>query len=133
MKLISTFIADNFFYVFLGIIALTLFQRKYGKAVHKKCMAVLYIAILAFALHISAVLIVQFERSDALLLVWAAAAAVLFYYKGDKVFPFKYKCVSCSSPMSFNEIFFDDSNMCESCRNKLKKVEEPDENDETEE
>ena len=129
MKLISTFIADNLFYVFLGIVALTLFQRKYGKTVQKKRMAVLYVAIMVFALHISAVLIVQFERSDALLLLWAAAVAVLIYYKGDKVFPFKYKCVSCSSPMSFNEIFFDDSNMCESCRKKLKKAEEPEEED----
>ncbi len=124
MTLISSFIADNLFYVFLGVVALTLFQRKYGKNVVKKRMAILYIAIMVFTLHISAVLIVEFELSDSILLIWAAAVAVVFYYKRDKVFPFRYKCVSCSSRMSFNEIFFDDSNMCESCRDKLKKAEE---------
>ena len=116
MNIISEFIASNFFYVFLAVIALTLFQRRYGAKVVKKRMAVLFIAILVFALHINAVLVMEFKLNDAFLLIWAAAAGILLYFKWNIVFPFKRKCVSCSQIMTFNEIVFDDSNTCEKCR-----------------
>lgn len=104
--------------MFLAVIALTLFQRKYGARVVKKRLAVLFIAILVFGLHINAVLVMEFELNDAYLLIWAAVAGGLFYFKWDVIFPFKRKCVSCSEIMTFNEIVFDDSNLCEKCRPK---------------
>jgi hypothetical protein len=118
LNVISEFIASNFFYVFLAVIALTLFQRKYGKKVLKKRLAVLFIAILVFALHINAVFVMEFKLNDAYLLIWAAVAGTLLYFKWDVIVPFKRKCVSCDRIMTFNEIVFDDSNTCEKCRPK---------------
>jgi len=124
MTTISEFISENFFYVFLAVIALTLFQRKYGKRVTKKRMAVLYIAIIIFALQISASLIMEFEFTDAYLLIWAVAAGVIIYFKKGVIFPFKYKCVKCSATLTFNDMVFDDSNLCEKCREKEKALED---------
>ena len=118
MNTISEFIASNFFYVFLAVIALTLFQRKYGARVTKKRFAVLILAIMVFALQITATLIMEFELTDAYLLIYAAGAGVLLYYKWPAIFPFKRKCVTCGEIMTFNEMVFDDSNTCEKCRPK---------------
>jgi hypothetical protein len=112
---VSTYIASKFFYVFLGVIALTLFQRRHGSKVHKKRMSVLFIAIFIFVLQIFAVLIIQFKLSDFYLLIYAAAAVTLIVLKKEAIFPFKLKCVNCGEQLTFNEILFDDSNVCEKC------------------
>jgi len=93
-------------------------------------MAVLYLAIIIFVLQVVATLIIEFELTDAYLLIYAAAVAVLLYFKKDLIFPFKYKCVRCSVNLTFNEMVFDDSNLCEKCREKEKALEESEDSEE---
>ena len=33
--------------------------------------------------------------------------------------PFRLKCVSCNARLDFNQIFFDDSNLCTKCKEKI--------------
>jgi hypothetical protein len=116
---VSTFIAENFFWVLIAVLALNLFQRRKGKASRTKRQATLWWAILVFGLYVAGVLLVQFELSDLFLLIYAAVAAGLVYKFRTVFLPFKLKCVSCRKQMDFNQIFFDDSNLCMGCKEKL--------------
>lgn len=121
---IAKFIAENFYWVFLGVLALNVFSRKHQKKAAKKRMAVLFLAIIIFGLYVSGVLIVEFGLSQYLLLLYLAIAAPVMYIFREKILPFRLKCRECGTTMDFNEIFFHDSNMCQKCREKAEADEE---------
>lgn len=123
---VSMFIAENFFWVLIAVLALNLFQRRKGKASRQKRQATLWWAILVFGLYVAGVFIVQFKVSDLFLLIYASIAAGLVYKFRYIFLPFKLKCVSCGKQMDFNQIFFDDSNLCTNCKEKLQESESED-------
>jgi hypothetical protein len=116
---ISTFIADNFFWGLIAVLALNLFQRKYKEAAKKKRQATLFLAIFVFALYSYAILIVQLKLHDAYLLIFLVIAAVVMYMLRKHVLPFRFKCVSCGTRLDPKDIVFNDSNTCEKCREKF--------------
>lgn len=115
---VAKFIADNFYWVFLGVLALNVFSRKHQRTARKKRMAILFLAIIIFGLYCTGILIVQFGLSDYLLLLYAAVAAPIMYIFREKILPFRFKCRTCSASMDFNDIAFHDSNQCAKCREK---------------
>lgn len=120
MNPVSIFLADNGFWGLVAVLGLNLFQRKQGKKARKKRQATLFIAIAVFGLYAFAILVVQLKLHDLFLLVYVAAAAVVFYLLREHILPFRLKCVSCGQGLEAKEIFFDDSNICEKCHQKDK-------------
>jgi len=116
---ISTFIADKFFWGLIAILALNLFQRKHGEKAKKKRQATLYLAIVFFGLFCSGILIVQLKLHDLYLLIYLAIAAAIVYIFRVHLLPFRLKCTSCSTRLDPKDIVFQDSNMCEKCREKM--------------
>lgn len=118
MNPVSTFLADNGFWGLVAVLALNLFQRKHGKKARKKRQATLFIAIAVFGLYAFAIMVVQLKLHDLFLLIYLAAAGVVFYIFREHILPFRLKCVSCGERLDGKELVFDDSNLCEKCREK---------------
>ncbi len=118
MNPVSTFLADNGFWGLVAVLALNLFQRKHGTKARKKRQATLYIAIAVFGLYAYAIMVVQLKLHDLFLLIYLAAAAVVFYRFRKHLLPFRLKCVSCGRSLDAKELVFDDSNLCEKCKEK---------------
>lgn len=118
MNPVSTFLADNGFWGLVAVLALNLFQRKYGEKSRKKRQATLYLAIIVFGLYAFAIMIVQLKLHDLFLLIYLAAAGVLMYKFREHILPFRFKCVSCGNSLDGKELVFYDSNLCEKCREK---------------
>ena len=121
---VTKFIADNFFWVLIAVLALNLFQRRKGKNSRVKRSATLLWAIFIFALYTYGVLLYQFKLSDFYLLLFFPVAGFLVYRFRHKIVPFKLKCTSCKKQMTFNEIFYDDDNICERCKEKISRAAE---------
>jgi hypothetical protein len=119
---ISEFIVKYFNWVFLGFLALNLIQRRYREKAQKKRFATLYIAILVFLLFTFANSLVTFKLPEWLLLVFFAAAAVVGWLLREHMFPFRFRCKSCSKTLTFDQIMFNDANLCADC---LPKDEQP--------
>ena len=102
--------------------ALTRFLRKHSKKARKKRQATLYISIAVFGLYAYAIMVIQLKLHDLFLLIYLAAAAVVFYIFREHILPFKLKCVSCGKSLDAKEMVFDDSNLCERCREKQQKT-----------
>ncbi len=109
------FIADKFYYLFLGWIVLNLMQRRYRDRGSRKRTATLIQAVMIFILYIGAMII----REEALPVKWIALplgiiGGILYFFR-NKVLPYKLKCVNCGKKLGFNEIFMIDANLCPDC------------------
>ncbi len=127
MNPVSTFLAENGFWGLIAVLALNLFQRKHGKKARKKRQATLYIAIAVFGLYAFAIMVIQLKLHDLFLLIYVAIAGVLFYVFREHILPFSLKCGSCGNRLDGKELIFDDSNLCEKCKEKLQNQTSPDE------
>jgi hypothetical protein len=113
--MISDFIASNFYYVFLGVLVINLFQRKHQKKSPRKRFATLFIAIGVFVFYTAAQLIRNFDANDAILFPVLAAILFVFYRFRAKLFPFSLKCKQCAKKLDYNQVLFNDSNLCSDC------------------
>ncbi len=109
------FIADNFYYLFLGWIVLNLIQRRYREKGRKKRTATLIQAVMIFILYIGAMII----RAESLPVKWimvplGVIAAMLYFFR-DRILPYKTRCINCRKRLSMNEILFFDANLCSGC------------------
>ncbi len=109
------FIADKFYYLFLGWIVMNLMQRRYKNLGSKKRNATLIQAVMIFILYIGAMII----REESLPVKWIALplaiiAAILYFFR-DKVLPYKLRCINCGKRLNTNEIFMLDANLCSDC------------------
>ena len=109
------FIADNFYYVFLGWLVLNLIQRRYRGRGTKKRSATLYQAILIFIVYIGATII----REESLEVKWIIVPLIIvagaIYFFRDRILPYKRNCVNCDAKLNMNQIFIYDANLCENC------------------
>ncbi|HUX11920.1 MAG TPA: hypothetical protein VMW87_02780 [Spirochaetia bacterium] len=112
---ISSFIVEYFNWVFLGVLALNLFQRRRGKEAHNKRFATLYIAIFVFLIYTFANSIVYFKWSEWLLLPFGVVTLTAGVLLRKWVFPFRFRCPSCEKTLSFEQIIYRDSNFCDDC------------------
>lgn len=119
---ISQFIVDYFNWVFLGILALNLFQRRQGKNAQKKRFATLYIAIGVFLIYTFANGLLYFKLAEVYLAPFAIAVVVAAYLLRRWLFPFRIRCASCAKTLSFEQIVYRDSNLCDDC---APRIEEP--------
>ena len=114
---VSEFIARDFFYVFLAIIFLTVYERKFGWSASRKRMATLIQGIAVFLVGSVAAGIMEFGGSDLhLLLAVLVIGAVVAFPLRSRAFPYQRTCPSCNTRLDYNTILFRDDNLCESCR-----------------
>ena len=109
------FIADNFYYLFLGWLVVNLMQRKYRERGHKKRNATLLQAILIFIIYIGAMVIREEGFEPKWIMIPFALVAIGFYFFRDRILPYKRNCVNCGAKLNFNQIVMFDANLCSNC------------------
>jgi hypothetical protein len=119
---ISQFIVDYFNWVFLGILALNLFQRRRGKGAQQKRYATLYIAIGVFLTYTFANGLIYFKLTEWYLAPFGVAIGLGAYMLRKWLFPFRIRCASCAKTLTFEQMVYRDSNLCDDC---TPRIEEP--------
>lgn len=112
---ITVFLADNLYYLLIGILVINLLQRRYQRYSHKKRIATVYIAGLVLYLIVFSIIVIRFKLSDILLIPNVLCMAILIYFAREKIFPFQLRCRKCGKNLPFKRIIFFDSNSCENC------------------
>ncbi|HUX52582.1 MAG TPA: hypothetical protein VMW73_17470 [Spirochaetia bacterium] len=115
---ISEFVVKYFNWVFLALLALNLFQRRYGAKARKKRFATLYIAIAVFLFFTLANSLVSFKLPEWLLLGYVPVIGIAGWFLRDHIFPFRFKCSACSATLNFDQFIFNDANLCTDCAAK---------------
>lgn len=120
---ISQFIVEYFNWVFLGILALNLFQRRQGKNAQKKRYASLYIAIGVFLVYTFANGLLYFKLAEWYLAPFGIAIVAGAFLLRKWLFPFRIRCASCAKALTFEQIVYRDSNLCDDCTPKIENPE----------
>ncbi len=114
--MIADKLTEPVFWLLAAAAILNLTQKRYHKTCMKKRTATLVWAILVFVFYVVVVLVATNEKlPDYFLLIGLAIVAVGGYIFREKAFPYKLKCISCQTRLSFTRILYHDSNMCEKC------------------
>ncbi len=114
--MVVNFVSRYFYYIFLGLIILTVIQRKQGQAGAGKRLAVLITAILFFIMYIGALGIKMKNFNPVWLLLPLFVDISLIYVLRDKLLIFKSKCRKCGKKLEISDILYIDSNKCSTCR-----------------
>jgi 8-oxo-dGTP diphosphatase len=117
MQSVVTFVADNFFWVFVGILLVNLLQRRYQETAQKKRFATLYLAIAAFFVYTGAQLLVEFELSPYYFVPAVALIIGVVYYYREHTFPFRLRCPRSGRILNLETILFRDSNILPEAEN----------------
>lgn len=112
---VSNFIVSYFYWVFLGILVLNVMQRKYREKARRKRNATLYIAILVFVFYIYAYGVIRLNLSEWFLLIYVAVVAALLGFYRRTFLPFTIRCRKCERSLTFDRVFYSDSNLCAEC------------------
>ncbi|NBF39797.1 MAG: hypothetical protein GVY14_05225 [Spirochaetes bacterium] len=111
MQEIVAFVADNFFWVFIGILLVNLLQRRYQATAEKKRFATLYLGIAAFFVYTSAQALVMYELSPYYFVpILGLIVGVVYYYR-KHTFPFRLHCPRSGKLLNLETILFRDSNI----------------------
>jgi len=111
MQEIVRFVADKFYWVFLGVLVINLIQRKYQETATKKRFATLYIAIALLLFFGTAQLILTYKLQPALLGLAALAILIVGYIYRDHVWPFRLRCQKSGKWLDAKTFLFRDSNI----------------------
>ena len=127
MENIVNFVAEEFFWVFIGILFINLLQRRHQAQAEKKRFATLYLGIAMFFVYTSAQFIVMYEFPPSYFLAALAVIIGVLYRYRDHTFPFRLRCRRTGKILNFDTILFRDSNILPEAET------EDEEDDETEE
>ncbi len=108
-------IADNFYYLFIAVIVLNLFQRKYRERGQDKRIASLFISIMVFIVYFGAITIRAKNLPEIWILLPLAVDISLFYALKKRILVFRKSCTRCGKNLSAAELFCLDSNLCREC------------------
>jgi len=112
---LNRFLADNLFYLLLGILLLNMLQRRERAASANKRLATFYLAVIVLAWMIGTILIVHFGLPDALQLLLIGALGFAAYHFRVQIWPFRRSCLKCGGPLSGKRILYHEANLCENC------------------
>ncbi|MFP4067863.1 MAG: hypothetical protein ACLFRR_04940 [Spirochaetaceae bacterium] len=111
MQAIVTFVAENFFWVFIAILVLNLFQRRHQHTAEKKRFATLYLGIAMFFVYTSAQMLVTYDMSPYYFLpILAVIIGVVYRYRAH-TFPFRLRCAKTGKLLNLETILYRDSNI----------------------
>ncbi len=109
------FIADNFYYVFLAWIVLSLMQRRHRGRGDKKRTATLIQSVMIFIVYIGAMVIREEGLEEKWIVIPLAIVAGILYFFRSKVLPYERRCRNCGAKLNMNQIFMFDANLCADC------------------
>lgn len=111
--IVSSWIEEYFFWVFIGILFLNILQRKHHKQAERKRFATLYLGIAAFGIYIAGLSAVEFNLGDWVLIPAVLVIGAVLYYYREHTFPFRLTCKETGERLSWDQILYDDSNLSE--------------------
>lgn len=115
-QMISHFISDYFFYVFLAFIFFTFLMRSKRGVSHAKRKGMLYLSAAVFLLYIYALALAAYTIQDLYLILYFVIIIPIFVIFRKHLFPFtKIRCEKCGKLLSFDQIIYYDSKKCETC------------------
>lgn len=117
----AMWVAENFFWVFIGILFLNMLQRRHQEEAEKKRFATLYLGIAAFAFYVAGLVIVELNLTDLLLIPSALLILGVVYYYREHTWPFRLHCRETGERLTWNEIIYDDSNLCAKAKERRSK------------
>ena len=124
MEQINSFIAEKFYYGFLGVLAVYIIMRMRNKHSILKRKVVFTLAIGVFLAYTAAILPLQgVMPHGATLIIFAAIIAGEFYLI-RKQWIFKRNCVVCGTQLDWNTTLMDDRNTCADCLIKAEDAED---------
>ncbi|MGM0673961.1 MAG: hypothetical protein ACQETQ_04630 [Spirochaetota bacterium] len=111
MENFVSFVAEEFFWVFLGILLINLLQRRHHDTAEKKRFATLYLGIAMFFVYTSAQFIVMYEQPPYYFIAALAVIIGVLYRYREHTFPFRLRCRRTGKILNFDTILFRDSNI----------------------
>ncbi|MFW5786210.1 MAG: hypothetical protein ACOCYC_03115 [bacterium] len=111
MTQVTEFVANEFYWVFLGILLLNVFQRRHHQTAVKKRFATLYLGGAAFAVFLIANSVVQYGLPNYGLIVGVVAVITVLYIFRRHTFPFTLRCRRSGRRLDLHTILFRDSNI----------------------
>lgn len=130
MQEFNLFIAEKFYYLFLGILAAYIIIRMKNKHSIQKRKAVFTVAIGVFLIYTVAILPIQ-----GLVPQWATLVFIALILGGVTYFLrrqwiFKRSCAVCGKKLDWNTTIMDDRNTCADCLAKAEEAAAPSEGSE---
>lgn len=117
MQAIVSFVAENFFWVFIAVLFVNLLQRRHQAEAQRKRFATLYLAIALFLIYTAAQTVVTYDVSAYyFVLAVVAVVAVLYRYRAH-TFPFRLRCRRTGKILNMETILFRDSNILPEAEN----------------
>jgi hypothetical protein len=132
-QIVSGWIAEHFFWVFLGIFFINMLQKRHQQRADKKRYATLYLGIASFGIYVSGLSIVEFGLSDFWLIPALGIIIGLLYRYREHTFPFTLYCRETGKRLTWNEILYDDSNLSAEARARQESEEEQEDSRESRE
>lgn len=131
--MVATWIAENFFWVFLGVFFINMLQKRHQQRAANKRFATLYLGIGVFGIYVSGLSIVEFGLSDFWLIPAVAIIAGILYRYREHTFPFTLYCRESGKRLTWNEILYEDSNLSAEARARQEEAAESEETEESRE
>ncbi|MFP4300399.1 MAG: hypothetical protein ACLFQZ_00095 [Spirochaetaceae bacterium] len=129
--IISNFIAEHFFWVFLAVFFLNLLQKRRHERAQRKRFATLYLGSAVFLIYVAGLSIVEFGLTDIWLLpVVLIVGGVLYRYR-EHTFPFTLYCRETGQRLTWDEILYEDSNLSAEARRRHEEEQGSEQHDES--
>ena len=117
MTPVSSYLAESLQWVFIAVLVLNMTQRRHQTYAERKRFATLYIALLVFVLFLTSQAVVLYGGRDWMLVPVVVVLVGVGYYFRSRVWPFRLHCVKTGKRLTWQEIMYHDSNVCEEARN----------------
>lgn len=106
---VSAWIADTFYWVFIAILVVNLTQRRHQHKAEKKRFATLYLGLATFVFFILAQTILGFGGRDWMLIPSAGLIIAAVYALREHTFPFRIRSPQDGRRLTLQEILYDDN------------------------
>jgi amino acid transporter len=103
-----TWVAENFYWVFLGFLLVNILQRRNQKRAGRKRFATLYLAIAAFLIMASAQVIILMNGQDWMLVLAVGLIALVVYRYREHTLPFRLHSLKDGRRLTWQEILYYD-------------------------
>lgn len=126
-QIISNWIAEHFFWIFLGIFFLNLLQKRHQQRSERKRFATLYLGTAAFGIYVAGLSIVEFNLTDLWLIPVVLVIGGILYRYRQHTFPFTLYCRETGQRLTWDEILYEDSNLSAEARKRHEEEQSPEE------
>jgi hypothetical protein len=106
-------------WVVVGILTLTMVQRRYMDVGIGKRFATLQLGGLVAILWAATLVFDHFSARDVLLLPVCALLMLIAVVRRKSIFPYRLRCASCGMPLPLKRILFHDEPRCAGCERRL--------------